>query len=288
MTSTEVITSEKDNAILLYSEYEPYIEFVNCLGEALRPAVEVLLTPIEHFVIPRPSDHTRSCFVVCTNVDCTSVVVETLLASGNLVLNPGIAARARNRLTINTWLSARDACLVPEFWACANPVLLLGRIPHDAYPVILKPLDLPKQAHAIIENHEMLRHYISASHIRTPQSATVHFAQRYYDTSEYIKLYACASHLAAYRKFVPFRTPEPVRISPELLLIASSISEALDLDLFSADAINSATGILVVDVNTYPIFKYHPEAYNWEAQQVKQVLSGGSSNGLAAVPRLAR
>lgn len=257
-------------AVLLYSEFEPYREFVERLGAKLRDAAEVCLIPIEHFVLSEDFGN-RGCFILCTNVTYSAAVAEALIALGNRVLNPGIASRARDRLTINAWLSARDI-RVPAYWISPNPANLLESVPVNCYPIVLKPLNLPKQPHAIIENREMLRHHLSSSRLLGSNTEALHFAQRYTHLHEYTKIYVCAPHVAAYRKFIPFRTPECQTTTEELQRLAARVADVLKLDFFSLDVVLSPDGLSVVDVNTYPIFKFHPEAYDWMTSLVSRHL----------------
>jgi hypothetical protein len=256
--------------VLLYSEFEPYREFVECLGAKLRDVAEVSLLPIEHFVLSEALER-RGCFVFCTNVSYCSPLVEALVALGNRVLNPGIATRARDRLTTNAWLSARNVS-VPAYWTSANPAKFLESVPPTAYPIVLKPLNYPKQTHLVIENREMLRHHLSSSRMPGSHSEAVYFAQQYNQLHEYTKVYACASQVAAYRKFIPFRTPERLTPTEEIRSLAARVADVLDLDFFSLDLVLNPFGVSIVDVNTYPIFKFHPEAYEWMIGLVRQRL----------------
>jgi hypothetical protein len=257
-------------AVLLYSEFEPYREFVERLGAKLRAVAQVCLLPIEHFVLSEALAN-RAYFILCTNATYSPTVVETLLALGNGVLNRGLASRARDRLTINAWLSAQHI-RVPAYWTSANPATFLECVPEDAYPIVLKPLNLPKQQHSVIETRDMLRHHLSSSRLPGNTSDTIHFAQRYHHSHEYTKVYACASHVAAYRKFIPYRPPERLTATEELQTLAARVSDVLELDFFSVDLVLDKPGMSIVDVNTYPIFKYHPEAYDWMTDLVSDQL----------------
>jgi len=154
----------------------------------------------------------------------SAAVAEALIALGNRVLQSGHCQQGKRSpddkcLAIGTGHSRAGILDFP------NPANLLESVPVNCYPIVLKPLNLPKQPHAIIENREMLRHHLSSSRLLGSNTEALHFAQRYTHLHEYTKIYVCAPHVAAYRKFIPFRTPECQTTTEELQRLAARVAD---------------------------------------------------------------
>jgi glutathione synthase/RimK-type ligase-like ATP-grasp enzyme len=169
-------------------------------------------------------------------------------------------------VTINATLQMARIPL-PRFWVSANLSRLHRLIPPSAYPIVLKSSSTAKGKITVLQDTEGFRHYITGLGSAVIVEQTLFYSEEYLRTDgSYIKLYACHANVAAYRKFSDLsKRPEHLPVTRELRKLARCIGEAVDLDFFSADAVSGKHNLTVIDVNPFPIFKYHTGAYDWLA-----------------------
>ncbi len=135
-------------------------------------------------------------------------------------------------------------------------------IPRDAYPIILKPIfgDNSRGLLVIGTPEEMAA---------TEWVEPVAVAQRYFQTDGYdLKLYGVGDDVWVVRKVSPFNAAAGMDRSREGLVEATPALQELGrrcgrlfgLDLYGVDCIETADGVLVIEINDYPNYTNVPDA----------------------------
>lgn len=139
---------------------------------------------------------------------------------------------------------------------------LAGGIPRDCYPIILKPIfgDNSRGLLVIQTPEEMAA---------TDWPEPVALAQRYFRTDGYdLKLYGIGDDVWVVRKVSPFNATEGmdkskeglVEATPELRELGRRCGRLFGLDLYGVDCIETADGVLIIEINDYPNYTNVPEA----------------------------
>lgn len=257
---------------LVISQFEPFGKFINRLRVSLKKVgVDTSVHTIEGFLLSSFVVNPYSVIVPCTNASEVSYLIKATISLGGQVLNRGIASIGSDRISINTVL-ARVGVPIPRYWASLNAALLHSSIPKDAYPIIVKSTGLHKQKNIIFADAEAFRHFISSNYQELRSSHSLIYCEQYLNTTEsYLKVYVCGSRHAVYRKFQNYHLkPKQENSSLPLRKIIRDVKNNLHLDFFSMDIVNFEENMWVVDVNTYPIFKYHADAYDWLADIIRE------------------
>ena len=270
-----------DSIDIVYSEYEPYGEFIALLVSKLyaknsskTPKIVINTCAIEHLLIQKYIHSHPSVLVPCTNHSFISTVVYVASVMGSITLNRGIVKAATNRLTILSSLKQADI-KIPRFWATLNLSLLFPKIQLEDYPIVIKSLNLPAQKKTIVRNVEEFHAFICQHQNQVREAKTLYFIEELIaHDPNYKKIYVCGNKIAAYNKG-PVSNPDPVRlqITTDLRVLVEKIGKILQLDFFSVDTIEIDNEDIVVDVNFYPVYNYHREAYNWLADLITNTLS---------------
>jgi ribosomal protein S6--L-glutamate ligase len=150
---------------------------------------------------------------------------------------------------------------VPPTWL-GVPSRLARRIPPFAYPIVLKPIfgDNANGLRLVNDPREL-----AEVEWREP----VALAQRYLkgDGCD-LKLYGIGERLFAVRKpspFCPGRRPplteaERVSLTAELVGLAERCRRLFGLELFGVDCLETADGVVVIEVNEFPNYTGVPDA----------------------------
>jgi ribosomal protein S6--L-glutamate ligase len=150
---------------------------------------------------------------------------------------------------------------VPPTWLAA-PSHLARRIPPSAYPIVLKPI--------FGDNANGLRLVSDARELAGLQWVEpVALAQRYLtsDGSD-VKLYGIGERLFAVRKpspFCPGRRPtltevKPLSLTAEFVGLGERCRRLFGLELFGVDCLQTADGVVVIEVNEFPNYTGIPDA----------------------------
>lgn len=255
---------------LLISQSEPYSNYYVKLISSLKNrgmAADVVI--VENNTISTAGNNSFSLLAPCSNAVDVPLFIRFYASIGVRVLNKGIATVGTDRISINSTLSAAGAP-VPQFWAALNASIVHSIIPDQAYPIILKSVVLPKQDNPIFYSSEDLRYYI-LSHLGLLKSInTFFYCEKYLAGADlYLKVYVCGKRHSVYRKYADHRkTPTQVASTSVIESLILIVKSKLELDYFSMDLVDTPNGLLAVDVNTLPIYKYHPEAYDWLAGDI--------------------
>ena len=156
---------------------------------------------------------------------------------------------------------------MPPTWA-GRPSDLARRIPAPAYPIVLKPI--------FGDNANGLRLVDDARELAGAEwPEPVALAQRYLAGDGWdLKLYGIGDRLFAVRKpspFPPGRRPaiaEPVRLTDEHRALGERCRRLFGLELFGIDCLETADGVVVIEVNEFPNYTGVPDADDQLADHV--------------------
>jgi hypothetical protein len=265
--------------LILYSDREPYKKFLGFLQESLKArGLQTALLCLRTLVVSDSVTKDYSLLVPCTNDPLIKSTVGIFESLGLKALNRGIIGKAHDRATINATLM-RAGLKTPDFWRCLNPAEALSEIPESDYPLILKSAETPKQAIKTFRDSEQLRFEIASNSVKLCQPDSIFYFERQITSKgTYIKLYVCGSNISSYRKYADFRRkPKKIKVTIEFQTIADLVGRSLSLDFFSVDLVEGQQEPTVVDVNSFPIFKYHLDAYDWLADTIKNAVKGAQN-----------
>jgi ribosomal protein S6--L-glutamate ligase len=145
--------------------------------------------------------------------------------------------------------------------ACGLPVPLtyfvghpraLSKVPHDAYPVVVKPSNgtSMQDIHLVHAPEEMAT--------LTLDESTHYLAMRYVENTGYdIKLYVTGQEVHAVTKSSPLHgqvQEDEIPVSREMLKLARQVGQVFGLDLYGVDVLETPEGLVVVDINDFPSF----------------------------------
>jgi hypothetical protein len=155
---------------------------------------------------------------------------------------------------------------VPERWLAFNPSVFITSIPEKFYPIILKENSHKSSRPVFCNSQEHLRYEILNRRYDTTFPCPCYAERVVHNSEESVKIYFCNGLAASYRKRpeqYPIRCPDPFNASD-----LKRIQRSLGLDFFSLDVVTEVDNPVIVDVNPFPIYKYHSEAYEWLANLV--------------------
>jgi glutathione synthase/RimK-type ligase-like ATP-grasp enzyme len=137
---------------------------------------------------------------------------------------------------------------------------LAKEIPHNLYPIILKPIFGDNSRGLLVANR-------AEEMARTDWPEPVALAQRYYQTNGFdLKLYGIGDQICAVRKRSPFNqvqaeiTEGEIPITPQLRDLGQRCGKLFGLDLFGVDCIETEEGVLIIEINDYPNYTNVPNA----------------------------
>jgi len=259
-----------DKVGILFSENEPYDTYLSRLRHSVRRRrLACQMICLERLAVGPRTARVCDILVPCTNHPQTASVVSVIESQGIQVLNRGVRAAALNRVTINTSLHSAGIS-TPQFWISPRLSQLLRQIPESAYPIVVKSPSVPKAQINVLRDSEEFRHHILRIGTAAGLDGSLFYAEQLLHTDDtFIKVYICGSDIACYRKFSDFlRKPETVATTKVFRKLALQSRKALDLDFLSLDAVSYEGAFAIVDVNVFPIFKYHTDAYDWLANAI--------------------
>ncbi len=137
---------------------------------------------------------------------------------------------------------------------------LAKEIPHDFYPIILKPIFGDNSRGLLVVDH-------AGEMARTDWPEPVALAQRYFQTNGFdLKLYGIGDQISAVRKRSPFNqtraeiTEGEITLTPQLRDLGQRCGRLFGLDLFGVDCIETEEGVLIIEINDYPNYTNVPNA----------------------------
>ena len=141
----------------------------------------------------------------------------------------------------------------------ASDAAALGDLAEDWFPLLLKPT-LRDNGHRL----QLICRRDDLRDVHWPEQLVL--AQRYLPHDGFdLKLYVCGDRVFATRKPSPFdgdpaAAPQPLRPEPGLVDLALRCGRVFGLDIYGVDAIETADGVAVLEVNEFPNFTAVPDA----------------------------
>lgn len=178
-------------------------------------------------------------------------ILEAAEAVGIPTINNSQAIRLiRDKAVAVAYAQARNLP-VPTTYFVGHPRALM-KVPHDAYPVVVKP-----------NNGSSLQGIYL---VHTPQEMeelkldeAIHYlAMRYVENTGYdIKLYVTGQEVHATVKSSPlhdFVQEKEIPVTREMLKLARRVGQVYGLDLYGVDVLETPQGLVLVDINDFPSF----------------------------------
>jgi ribosomal protein S6--L-glutamate ligase len=158
----------------------------------------------------------------------------------------------------------------PKTWF-ASRAALVGQIPADAYPLVIKPNNgsALRDVYRVESPEELADLDIDDSGFLLAQP---YLANPGYD----VKLYNTGDEVFATVKRSPLHpgaevVEEQIEVTPELRELTLAVGRAFGLDIYGIDVVETAEGWVVLDINDFPSFGMVPEAASRLARTVLRV-----------------
>ncbi len=128
----------------------------------------------------------------------------------------------------------------------------LVKVPHDVYPVVVKP----SNGTSLQDIH--LAHTPEEMAQLTLDEHSYYLAMHYVENTGYdIKLYVTGQEVHAIVKSSPLHgtvQEQEIPVSSEMLKLARRVGQVFGLDLYGVDVLETANGLMLVDINDFPSF----------------------------------
>ncbi|MFE3197514.1 ATP-grasp domain-containing protein [Embleya sp. NPDC055664] len=210
-------------------------------------------------------------------------LLEAAAALGLTTINDARSIRSVRDKAVAAVIARAHGLPMPDTWFAAIPDLL-GAIPADRYPLVVKPADGSSgRAVHLVSGPEDLAGLAAELVDEGPL-----LAQEYVPNSgQDLKVYSVAGELHATVRRSPLHPQQPVRESrvplpPGTAALMQRIGATFGLDLFGVDIIEGPDGPMVVDVNDFPSFRCVPDGVARVARAVLDLAAGGTGIGTGA------
>src|SRR5713101_5679926 len=128
----------------------------------------------------------------------------------------------------------------------------LVNVPRDLYPVVVKPSNGTS-----MQDIHLVRTYEEMASL-TLDANSYYLAMRYVENTGYdIKLYVTGQEVHAIVKGSVLHGPvieREIPTTPEMLSLARDVGRVFGLDLYGVDVLQTAEGLMLVDINDFPSF----------------------------------
>ena len=203
-------------------------------------------------------------------------------AAGTTTVNDAAAVtRVRNKLAMTATARARGIP-VPDTYFATDP-RLLDELPDGCFPLVVKPSDGGfGRAVRLLEDRAAL-----ASLQAEPSTSCGLLAQPWVRNSGYdLKLYSTGQGVHAVRRRSSLMggldgERERIDVSASMAELARRIGAAFDLEVYGADIVEGAEGLVVVDVNDFPSFGTISEAPREVAVTIAGIVRSRRAQGSA-------
>ncbi|GAC1349602.1 MAG: hypothetical protein NVSMB27_24270 [Ktedonobacteraceae bacterium] len=178
-------------------------------------------------------------------------ILEAAEAVGIPTINNSRAIRLiRDKAVAVAFAQARGLPM-PLCYFVGHPRALI-KVPHDAYPVVVKPSNGTS-----LEDIHLVRTPEAMAQLKFDDSSH-YLAMRYVENTGYdIKLYVTGQEVHAITKSSPLHGSVPEReipVSREMLKLARRVGQVFGLDLYGVDVLETPGGLMLVDINDFPSF----------------------------------
>jgi ribosomal protein S6--L-glutamate ligase len=180
-------------------------------------------------------------------------ILEAAEAVGIPTINNSRAIRlVRDKAVAVAYAQSRELP-VPVTYFVGHPRALV-KVPYNIYPVVVKPSNGTslQDIHLVYAPEDM------------PQITdkldqhSYYLAMHYVENTGYdIKLYVTGQEVHAISKSSPLHgtvTEQEIQVTPEMLKIARRVGQVFGLDLYGVDVLETAEGLVLVDINDFPSF----------------------------------
>jgi ribosomal protein S6--L-glutamate ligase len=196
-------------------------------------------------------------------------ILEAAEAAGIPTINHSRAIRLVRDKAIATTRAIAYKLPVPQTYFVAHPGLL-GQVPADDYPLVIKPTNGSscRAIYKVNSSQDLAMLDLDGAGSR------FFLAQHYVENSGYdVKLYVAGTQVFAVAKRSPLHPDVEVDkhlmpISLELRELALRVGEIFGLDIYGLDIVETSSGPMVVDINDFPSFGRVPEAINLVATHI--------------------
>lgn len=128
----------------------------------------------------------------------------------------------------------------------------LTKVPHDLYPIVVKPSNGTS-----LQDVHLVHRPEDLSHLDLDQES-YYLAMRYVENTGYdVKLYVTGQEVHAITKSSPLHgvvQEIEIPVSREMLKLAQRVGQVFGLDLYGVDVLETAQGLMIVDINDFPSF----------------------------------
>lgn len=211
-------------------------------------------------------------------------ILEAAEAVGIPTINNSRAIRLVRDKTVAAAYAHAHGLPIPATYFVASP-RLLEQIPAEDYPIVVKPSNGSscKDVYRLNSPADLVT-------LDIPDEEESYFlAQRYAENTGFdIKLYVTGKEVYAVAKKSPLHPGIPERlipVTPELRKLAVRVGKVFGLVIFGVDVLQTAEGLVIVDINDFPSFGLVPRAV---ARVSEYVLHAAKEAEMEKDARLAR
>src|SRR5438270_2260895 len=178
-------------------------------------------------------------------------ILEAAEAVGIPTINNSRAIRlVRDKAVAVAFAQARGLP-IPLTYFAGHPRALV-KVPHEAYPVVVKPSNgtSMQDVHLVRTPEEMTKLQLDET--------SYYLAMRYVENTGFdIKLYVTGQEVHAIVKTSPLHdtvAEKEIPVSREMLKLAQRVGQVFGLDLYGVDVLETPQGLMLVDINDFPSF----------------------------------
>ena len=178
-------------------------------------------------------------------------ILEAAEAVGIPTINNSRAIRlVRDKAVAAAYANVRGLP-VPLTYFVGHPRALV-KVPHDLYPAVVKPSNGTS-----LQDIHMVRTPEEMAELKLDET-THYLAMRYVENTGYdIKLYVTGQEVHAITKTSPLHgqvEEREIPVTHEMLRLAQRVGQVFGLDLYGVDVLETAQGLMLVDINDFPSF----------------------------------
>jgi ribosomal protein S6--L-glutamate ligase len=214
-------------------------------------------------------------------------ILEAAEAIGIPTINHSRSIRLIRDKAVATVVAHAHGLPMPQTYFVAHSDLL-QQIPEEVYPLVVKPTNgsSGRGIYRLNSPAEL------ANSIRDEADANFFLAQHYVENTGFdIKLYVMGKTVYSVAKKSPLHPEVDVdkRLIPitiELRNLALQVGKIFGLDIYGLDVVETAQGLMVVDINDFPSFGQVPHAILRVSEHIVRLAKRAEQPRRLAAPRL--
>ncbi len=178
-------------------------------------------------------------------------ILEAAEAVGIPTINNSRAIRLIRDKAVAVAFAQAKGLPVPQTYFVGHP-RALKELPQSMYPVVVKPSNgtAMQDIHLVRTAEEMAQ--LKLDH------TCFYLAMRYVENAGYdIKLYVTGQEVHAMTKTSPLHgvaVEQEIPVTREMLTLARRVGQVFGLDIYGIDVLETAQGLMLVDINDFPSF----------------------------------